>query len=103
MKILPDLEFRAQILKQIAEREFYERKGTHGSDLIYCLNKQALRKLKPIPNTDEEILTFSIGWATQRWLTGATRDVPEIEKDGIIVTLDALVCPECGGVFNGRD
>lgn len=91
MKIYPDLEFRAQILKQIAEREFYERKGTHSSDLIYCLNKQALRKLKPIPDTDEQILVYSVGWATQRWLTGTFEPDEEYEVDGIVVTPDRLI------------
>lgn len=91
MKISEDPQFRAQILRQIAEREFYERKGTHGSDLIYCLNKQALRKLKPMPNTDEQILTFSIGWSTQRWLTGTFEPDKEYEVDGIVVTPDMIL------------
>jgi len=91
LKITSDPDFRAQILKQIAEREFYERKGTHGSDLIYCLNKQALRKLKPIPSTDEQILTFSVGWATQRWLTGTFEPDKEYEVDGIVVTPDQMM------------
>lgn len=90
MEIIENKEFRQQILDRIAKREFYERTGIHCSDLIYCLNKQALRKLKPIPNTDEEILIFSVGWSTQRWLTGKDEDEPEREVDGIIVTLDAL-------------
>jgi hypothetical protein len=90
MKIERDDEFRQQLLDKIAAREFHERIGTHQSDLVYCLNKQALRRLKPLPNTDEDVLLFSIGYATQRWLTGQDEDEPEKEVDGIIVTLDAV-------------
>lgn len=88
MIIKEDLVFRDQLLKQIGEREFSERSGVHSSDLIYCLNKQALKKLDPQPNTDEEILKFSLGWSTQRWLTGEEDDEQGIEVDGIIVTPD---------------
>lgn len=102
MKITLDSQFKTHILKKIAEREFRERTGIHSSDLIYCLNKQALRRLKPIEVSEEDLLKYSLGWASQRWLTGKLEDVPEIEKDGIITTLDALICPECGGIFNAR-
>lgn len=91
MEIVEDKVFRLWMLEKIATREFKERTGVHQSDLVYCLNKQALRKLKPLPNTDEEVLIFSIGWATQRWLTGQAEDEPEKEVDGITVTLDALI------------
>lgn len=95
MKIEHDAEFRATILKAIADREFQERTGVHCSDLIYCLNKQALAKLKPLANSDEEILLFSIGWATQRWLTGKPDDEASIERDGILVTPDVVTAGHC--------
>lgn len=88
MKVIEDLKFKDYILDKIAKREFYERTGIHCSDLIYCLNKSALRQLKPLEPTEDEILTFSIGWATQRWLTGTFDPDTEIEVDGIIVTPD---------------
>jgi len=91
MKIDPCPEFRKQLLERIAKREFKERTGVHSSDLIYCLNKQALRRLKPKPINDNDLLLYSLGWSTQRWLTGQDEDEPEIEVDGIIVTADAVV------------
>lgn len=89
MEIIRDEEFQKEILAKIAVREFSERTGIHGSDLIYCLNKQAIRKLCPKPSTEREVLLFSLGWATQRWLTGKDEDEPEVEVDGIKVTPDA--------------
>jgi len=103
MNITEAPEFRAELIKQIAEREFSERTGVHCSDLIYCINKQALRKLNPRDDTDQETLIFSIGWATQRWLTGEGEDVEELEVDDIKVTVDALMCPKCNGVFSGQN
>jgi len=96
MKITEDAQFRAALLKHIADREFSERTGTHCSDLIYCLNKQALRRRLGDESTDQEVLLFSIGWATQRWLTGRDEDVESREVDGILVTCDANyydICP----------
>jgi len=45
--------------------------------------------------TETEVLTFSIGWSTQRWLTGKDEDEEGIELDGIIVTPDVILdgCP----------
>jgi len=43
----------------------------------------------PLPSTEREVLLFSIGWATQRWLTGKPDDEDTIEVDGIQVTPDA--------------
>ena len=91
MRITEDLVFKAELIKKIAEREFSERTGVHCSDLCYCLNKQALRRLHPLPLDEHEILLFSQGWATQRWLTGMLTDAPHVEVDGIKVTCDALV------------
>lgn len=91
MEITEDIQFRAELLKKIREREFSERTGIHMSDLNYCLNKQALRKFKPREDTDQETLIYSIGWATQRWLTSMDEDEPEKEVDGIKVTCDALI------------
>jgi len=90
LNITEDLVFRAELLKRIADREFSERTGVHQSDLVYCLNKQALRRKAGEQSTDMEILIFSLGWATQRWLTGQDQDEPEKEVDGIKVTCDAL-------------
>lgn len=88
MIITPSPEFTKQVIAEIERRQFKERTGVHSSDLNYCLNKQAMRKLHPTPNTEAETLLFSIGWATQAWLTGKFEDIPEKEVDGIIVTLD---------------
>ena len=90
MKITESPEFRAKLIKMMAEREFKERTGVHSTDLVYCLNKQALRRLKPKPIQDHELLLFSLGWAIQRWLTGKPEDEAEREVDGIKVTCDAL-------------
>ena len=90
MNIVEDIEFRASLLKQIAEREFSVRTGIHQSDLVYCLNKSALRRRVGEETTDKEVLLFSLGWATQRWLTGKDEDEPEKEVDGIKVTCDAV-------------
>ena len=95
MNITEDIDFRQVLINRIAEREFSVRTGVHCSDLIYCLNKQALRRLYPVPDTDKQVLLYSIGWATQRWLTGKDKDVAEKEVDGIIVTCDDMYegCP----------
>ncbi len=91
MQVERDLKFEAELVRRMAEAEFSERTGTHITDLCYCLNKQALRRLNPLPTTRHEILLYSMGWATQRWLTGKSTDEDEIEVDGIKVTLDAFV------------
>lgn len=91
MQITRDAAFEATLLENIREREFSDRTGEiHQSDLNYCLNKQALRKIHPVPEPDKTILLYSIGWATQRWLTGQTADEEPLVKDGIIVTRDAV-------------
>ena len=91
MKVYKDEKARAELLGQIAEREFHgERTGVHCSDLVYCLNKQSFRKLLPLEETEEEILLFSLGWMSQRWLTHSWEDTPTITKDGIQVTPDAV-------------
>ena len=89
MEIIRDEAFKAALIKRIAEREFQERTGVHGSDLIYCLNKQALRRMQPQEPEEHETLLFSLGWSTQRWLTGELEDAAPIELDGIIVTPDS--------------
>ena len=90
MRITPDAEFKHWILEKIESREFKERSGVHCSDLIYCLNKQALRRLQPLPIDESTLLLFSLGYAIQRWLTGQDKDEEEVCQDGIIVTKDAL-------------
>jgi len=100
MKITRDLMFESYLINWIKDREAGDRKGTHQSDLLFCLNESALRRLKPIEPTKEELLRWGRGYAVQRWLTRKLEDVPTIEVDGIQVTLDALTCPKCGGVFN---
>jgi hypothetical protein len=93
--VIEDPEFREKILSAIRTREFSDRSGIHGSDLIYCLNKSVYRKLYPSDPSDTRVLLFSIGWATQRWLTGKDEDIPSITKDGISITPDELYegCP----------
>lgn len=103
MQITVDEAFRAELLEKIRVREFSERTGIHCSDLIYCLDKQALRKLNTVVDDDSTILLYSLGYSTQRWLTGQDKDVPEKEVDGIKVTLDALYCLKCKKVFDGRE
>lgn len=90
MLIEQDDRFKADLIRRIAEREFSERTGIHTTDLIYCLNKQALRRTHPIEDDEHTILLYSLGWSTQRWLTGQDQDEPEITVDGITVTMDAL-------------
>lgn len=108
MLISPATEFKAELLGMIQDREFSERTGVHCSDLIYCLNKQALRRRMPLPPDEHEILLFSLGWSTQRWLTGKDEDEPTITKDGIQVTRDAVHplygCPwELKATFKSKD
>jgi len=95
MNIRKDPKTRRKLLDSIAQREFHERIGVHGSDLVYCLNKQALRKLCPAEQTDEETLIFSLGWSTQRWLTGTFDPEAEYTIDGITITPDSDIggCP----------
>jgi len=100
MQITRDEAFGDWIIKKIEEREFKERTGTHQSDICYCLNKQALRRLFPQEPNRKELLLYSIGWATQAWLTGHLEDVEPKVVDGITVTLDALHCPKCGSITN---
>lgn len=88
MKIERDETFRDTLLEKIRVREFSERTGTHGSDLIFCLNKQALRHLKGDDHDDATLLLFSLGLSTQAWLTGKPSDAPSIEVDGISITPD---------------
>jgi hypothetical protein len=90
MKIESCPEFRKELLDKIQAREFSERTGTHCSDLIYCVNKQAFRRIYPLPTEEDTLLLFSLGWSTQRWLTGQDKDEEPIEVDGIIVTRDCL-------------
>lgn len=90
MKINPSPEFKAKIIEDIQLREFSKREGIHCSDLIYCLNKQVLRRLMPLPPDEHTILLYSLGWSTQHELTGKFGDEPTITKDGIQVTKDAL-------------
>lgn len=90
MEIVRDFEFEKHLIDTIAEREFGgERTGIHQSDLNYCLNKQALRKFTNYQNTQNEILLFSMGWSTQRWLTNRDEDEEPLIVDGITVTKDA--------------
>lgn len=91
MEYTEDLKFRAELLQKIRDREFSERTGVHFSDLNYCLNKQVLRKKDNTKEPDQTILMYSLGWATQRWLTGNLVDAPTVEKDGIQVTCDDLM------------
>jgi len=91
VEITRDLEFEGLLIWRIALREFEERTGIHCSDLVYCVNKSALRKLKPVPTKVEEVLIWSLGWATQRWLTGEKADADSIVVDGISVTPDVLI------------
>lgn len=91
MDIQPDPTFQKYLVDWIEKREFKgERTGVHCSDLIYCINKQALRKLKPLPPTEQDILIFSLGWYTQWMLTGKDEDVATITVDGIQVTPDEM-------------
>lgn len=90
MEIIEAPLFRQQLLDYIAKKQFRERTGVHQGDLVYCLNKTARAKMNPVELTDEELLIFSLGFATQNYLTGKDDDEPEIEVDGIKVTLDAL-------------
>ncbi len=91
MNIALDPTFKKILLDKIATREFAERLGVHCSDLIYCLNKQACRRLYPKPIKERELLLFSLGWSTQRWLTGADKDADAVTVDGITVTPDMIV------------
>ncbi len=95
MQVERDIAFETYILHRIEEEEFSVREGVHCTDLLYCLNKQACRKFYPAPNTQQETLLFSLGWSTQRWLTRADKDAPEIIRDGITVTPDSYFesCP----------
>ncbi len=95
MEIKESPHFRAAILDKIAQREFAERTGVHCTDLLYCLNKQAWRRLDPRESTDRETLLFSLGWATQRWLTGKPKDEDSLLVDNIVVTPDALTVDGC--------
>lgn len=88
MIIKPDEEFRQKLISDIANREFRVRSGVHSSDLIYCLNKQALRKVLDDKPTEDEVLIYSVGWASQRWLTGTFDPDTEYTLDGITVTPD---------------
>ena len=95
MEIIVDKIFQHKLIQTIETREFHERTNVHSTDLSWCINKQALRKLEPTPNTEKETLLFSVGFMAQRWVVGIEHDVPEITVDGITTTLDALVCPKC--------
>lgn len=99
MKIEEAPEFRQELLEKIQQREFSERTGIHQSDLTYCLNRQAFRKLYPLPVQDHEILLYSIGWSTQAFITGKFYDVNPRTEDGITVTCDAVLCPACGAII----
>jgi len=90
MILTEDNEFKGQLIAKIAEREFTERTGIHSSDVNYCLNKSAMRKLFPLPVDEDDLLLFSMGWSTQRWLTGKEEDAPSLTKDGITVTCDVI-------------
>ena len=90
MKISEDLKFKKDIIQRISDKEFSERTGVHCSDLLYCLNKQALRRLMPLEPDEHEILLYSLGWSTQRWLTDERADEPSRTVDGITVTCDEL-------------
>uniref|UniRef100_A0A6M3L3G6 PD-(D/E)XK nuclease superfamily protein n=1 Tax=viral metagenome TaxID=1070528 RepID=A0A6M3L3G6_9ZZZZ len=90
MNITRDTEFETYLIDWIKNRESKEREGTHQSDLLFCLNESAMRRLKPTEPSTADLLRWGRGYATQRWLTGSLEDEPEIEIDGIKVTPDAL-------------
>lgn len=105
MEYQRDYEFEDYLTDLIANREFADRSGIHQSDLNYCLNKQFLRKKLETKPTRDEVLLYSLGWATQRWLTGRPDEEPII-KDDIVVTLDALyedIPWELKATYTGRD
>jgi len=81
----------------MAERELSDRSGIHSTDLIYCLTKQKLRKLRGLAPTEDEQLRFAKGYAAQRWLTGTFEPDTSVELEGIIVTPDTLVALGLGG------
>lgn len=90
MKIERDEVFEKWLIDKIAAKQFRERVGFHCTDGIWCINKQALRRLHPVSPSRSDTLRFGRGLATQQWLTGSLSDMPEVEVDGIVVTLDAL-------------
>lgn len=100
MNIIKDEPFRTALLKRIADREAKERTGIHQSDLVFCLNRSALKRLYPEPPKDADILRWGKGYAIQRWLTGKLEDAPTVTLDGIQVTPDAFMCPCCGEIFS---
>ena len=87
MKIVEDVAFKEVLMQRIKDREFNDRSGVHSSDLNYCLNRAAMKKLCPLPITEHEVLLFSVGWSTQHWLTDGAAETPHV-VDGIIVTPD---------------
>jgi len=91
MIVTRDDAFKDFILKRMAERELSDRSGVHSTDLVYCLNKQALRKVRKLAPTEDEQLRYAKGYSTQRWLTGTFEPDTAIELDGIVVTPDTLV------------
>ena len=90
MEVTIDIPFRRKLIDKIIAREFNIREGVHCSDLLHCLNKSALRRLNPIKESDERVLLYSLGYASQRWLVGKLKDEDTILLDGIQVTPDAV-------------
>jgi len=72
-----------------------ERPGIHLSDLLLCLRKAWYRKKGLAPGSDEDVVYWITGKGYHAILEEEAKEV-ELEKDGIIGTIDALKLGEPG-------
>lgn len=71
------------------------RSGTHVSDIIMCIRKNALRRIEPVPTTMKELNFFTSGRAIgdaiqqlSKYSAGKFIIEHEVEMDGIVAHID---------------
>lgn len=93
MLITPDPELKQAAIEALrAEYGLHQhRDGLHQSELSYCLTKAYNDRRHYQPPTDYEVKLFSIGFGLERvMLRPAEEQPPEIEMDGIRLSLDTI-------------
>ncbi len=92
MRIVEDSELRRAVLERLKVEYGMDkqRPGTHQSELSYCLTKAFWDRTDPEPVTDKEVLLFSIGFGLERVLLHSEDTPPEIDVDGIKLSLDTI-------------
>jgi len=89
-----DIGLANKILEDIgtdlAESDKTRAKGTHVSQLIYCLTRSYYDQTSPLPLNPQEAMLFSTGIGLETVLLRPRMKAPSGEKDGIHCPVDGL-------------